>query len=133
VENSPVPSLGAAHPLLVFGTIALFLLAFAAISLWFGVLDNRVPLARHGQITLVHAGYMVLMVAVPFAIFSLIYAEMELGASRVFQESPTRLHLVCTFLAVLDAVRVYISWAPPPPGAIPTPSRPVPLQEPSPF
>ena len=31
---------------------------------------------------------------------------------RVFQESPTRLHLVCTFLAVMDAIRVYISWAP---------------------
>jgi len=99
-------------PAVVFGTIALFLLALGAISLWFAVLDNRLPLVRHGQITLVPAGYMVLMVAVPFAIFSLIYAEIELGASRVFQESPTRLHLVCTFLAVLDAHRVYISWAP---------------------
>jgi hypothetical protein len=77
----------------------------------------------------------VLMVAVPFAIFSLIYAEIELAASRVFQESPTRLHLVCTFLAVLDAIRVYIAWAPATARSYPdpTPSHPVPLQEPSRF
>ena len=99
-------------PAVVFGTFALFFLALGAISHWFAVLDNRLPLMRHGQITLVPAGYMVLMVAVPFAIFSLIYAEIEFAAPRVFQESPTRLHLVCTFLAVLDAIRVYMSWAP---------------------
>ena len=99
-------------PAVMFGTIALCLLAFGAISLWFGVLDNRVPLVRHSRVTLIPAGYMVLMIAVPFAIFSLIYAKIELAASRVFEESPTRLHLVCTFLAVLDAIRVYISWAP---------------------
>ena len=99
-------------PAVVFGTFALFFLALGAISHWFGVLDNRLPLMRHGQITLVPAGYMVLMVAVPFAIFSLIYAEIEFAGPRVFQESPTRLHLVCTFLAVLDAIRVYMSWAP---------------------
>ncbi|SRR6266404_1378103 len=99
-------------PAVLFGTVALFLLAMGAISLWFGVLNNRLPLVRHGQITLVPAGYMVLIVDVPFAIFSLVYAEIELTASRVFRESPTRLHLVCTFFAVLDAIRVYIAWAP---------------------
>jgi hypothetical protein len=99
-------------PAVLFGTVALFLLAMGAIFLWFGVLNNRLPLVRHGQITLVPAGYMVLIVAVPFAMFSLIYAEIELAASRVFHESPTRLHLACTLLAVLDAIRVYIAWAP---------------------
>lgn len=99
-------------PAVVFGAVALFFLALGAISHWFGVLDNRLPLMRHGEIILVPAGYLVLMVALPFAIFSVIYAEIEFAAPRVFQESPTRLHLVCTFLAVLDAVRVYMSWAP---------------------
>ena len=96
----------------VFGAVALFFLALGAGFHWFGVLDNRLPLMRHGQITVVPAGYMVLMVALPFAIFGIIYAEIEFAGPRVFQESPTRLHLVCTFLAVLDAIRVYMSWAP---------------------
>jgi hypothetical protein len=39
------------------GIVALFLLAMGAISLWFGVLNNRLPLVRHGQISLVPAGY----------------------------------------------------------------------------
>jgi len=99
-------------PAVLFGTFALFLLAMAAISLWFGVLNNRLPFVRHGQITLVPAGYLVLIVAVPFAIFGAVYAEIELTTARVFRESPTRLHLVCTFFAVLDAIRVYIAWAP---------------------
>jgi hypothetical protein len=99
-------------PAVLFGTVALFLLAMGTISLWFGVLNNRLPLVRHGQITLVRAGYLVLIVDVPFAIFTLVYAEIELTASRVFRESPTRLHLACTFFAVLDAIRVYIAWAP---------------------
>ena len=99
-------------PAVHFGTVALFFLAMGAISHWFGVLNNRLPLVRHGQITLVPAGYLVLIVDVPFAIFSLAYAEIELTSSRVFRESPTRLHLVCTFFAVLDAIRVYIAWAP---------------------
>ena len=97
---------------MLFGAVALFLLAMGAISLWFGVLNNRLPLVRHGQITLVPAGYMVLIVDVPFAIFSLVYTEIELTAPRVFRESPMRLHLVCTFFAVLDAIRGYVAWAP---------------------
>jgi len=99
-------------PAVPFGTFASFFLAMAAVSLWFGVLNNRLPFVRRGQITLVPAGYLVLIVAVPFAIFGVVYAEIELTAPRVFRESPTRLHLVCTFFAVLDAIRVYIAWAP---------------------
>jgi hypothetical protein len=30
-------------PAVLFGAVALFLLAMGAISLWFGVLDNRLP------------------------------------------------------------------------------------------
>jgi len=50
-------------------------------------------------------------VAAPFAVFALIYAGIELKTERIFEQSPTRIHFVCTLFAVLEAVRVYLGWA----------------------
>lgn len=76
-----------------------------------GILHNRLPMMRNSQIVHVPAGYLVLLVAVPFAIVSAIYAGLEFGMARVFQESATRLHFVCTLFGTLETIRVYWSWA----------------------
>jgi hypothetical protein len=64
-----------------------------------------------GQIDQVQIAGLWLMVAAPFAIFALIYAGVELKAERVFEQSPTRIHFVCTLFAVLETIRVYLGWA----------------------
>jgi hypothetical protein len=66
---------------------------------------------RDRQIIQVQIASLWLIVAAPFAIFALIYAGFELKTERVFEQSPTRIHFVCTLLAMLETVRVYLGWA----------------------
>jgi hypothetical protein len=51
------------------------------------------------------------LIGVPFAIFALIYGGMEFGAGREFNESSTRIHFVCLFFTVIEAIREYVFWA----------------------
>ena len=95
----------------VFGIAAAFFVVMGTIFINTSVLNTRLPILRNGQMTQVPAGYLVLLVAVPFAIFAVLYGGLEFGASRVFDQSPTRIHFVCTLFAVLEAIRVYMSWA----------------------
>ena len=98
-------------PAVLFGLTALFFAVMGTICASPRILNNRFPIVRHGEITHVLAGYLVLPLAVPFAVFALMYSAFELKDSRVFQESATRIHLVCTVLAIVEAIRVYMSWA----------------------
>jgi hypothetical protein len=112
VAEKPADKIAWPHsPTVLFGIAASFFVLMGAGFIRTGVLNPRLPILQHGQITQVTAGHLVLVVATPFAIFALIYGGIEFGASLVFHESATRIHLACTVLAVLEAIRVYMAWA----------------------
>jgi len=71
----------------------------------------RMPLMKDGALTYVSPGYLWLPLALPFAAFAFIYWLIEIFTGRTFDRSATRLHFVCTILAVLDAIRIYWSWS----------------------
>jgi hypothetical protein len=98
-------------PARLFGIAAAFFVVVETILLMVGVLNSRLPVRRDGQITEMQIAALWLIVAAPFALFALIYAGIELKAKRVFEQSPTRIHFVCTLFAVLETVRVYLGWA----------------------
>jgi hypothetical protein len=98
-------------PARLFGIAAAFFVVLETILLMAGVLKSRLPVMQGGQIKQVQITALWLFVAAPFALFALIYAVMELKVERVFQQSPTRIHFVCTLFAVLETVRVYLGWA----------------------
>lgn len=98
-------------PAMLFGIAAAFFAVMGIVLLSTGVLHDRLPFVQNGQVIHVRAGNLVFLVGVPFALFALIYRGIELGTSRVFQKSISRLHFVCTWFAVLEAIRVYTAWA----------------------
>lgn len=71
----------------------------------------RMPLMKDGALIYVSPGYLWLPLAVPFAAFAVIYWLVEIFTGRTFDRSATRMHFVCTILAVLDAIRIYWSWS----------------------
>jgi len=98
-------------PARLFGIATAFFVVTETILRLAGFLNTHLPVVRDGQITQVQTGALWLLVAAPFALFALIYAGIEFKMGRVFEQSPTRIHFVCTLFAVLEAVRVYLSWA----------------------
>jgi len=98
-------------PAQLFGIAATFFVVIETILVMAGFLKSRLPVMQDGQIKQVQIATLWLIVAAPFALFALIYAGIELKAERVFEQSPTRIHFVCTLLAVLESVRVYWGWA----------------------
>jgi len=98
-------------PARMFGIAAAFFVIVETILVKAGFLNSRLPVMLDGQIDQVQVAGLWLMVAAPFAIFALIYAGVELKAERVFEQSPTRIHFVCTLFAVLETIRVYLGWA----------------------
>ena len=98
-------------PARMFGIAAAFFVIVETILVKAGFLNSRLPVMLDGQVDQVQIAGLWLMVAAPFAIFALIYAGVELKAERVFEQSPTRIHFVCTLFAVLETIRVYWGWA----------------------
>ncbi|HKF52837.1 MAG TPA: hypothetical protein VKB26_11035 [Candidatus Acidoferrales bacterium] len=98
-------------PAVLFGIAAAFFVVMGSVFVSTKLLGNRLPMMRHGQIVHLPAGDLVIWVAAPFAIISVIYAVIELGTTRTFQESATRLHFVCTLFGVVEAIFVYWGWA----------------------
>jgi hypothetical protein len=98
-------------PVRLFGVAAAFFVVVGTIFILTGILNTRSPVLEHGQITRIPAGYLWFAVAVPFLTFALIYWAVEFEGARVFGESPTRIHFVCTFFAVVEVIRVYMSGA----------------------
>lgn len=98
-----------ASPTVIFGAAAAFFLLAGIFLIVEG--PARMPLMKDGALTYVSSGYLWLPLALPFAVFAVIYWVIEIFTGRTFDRSATRLHFVCTILAVLDAIRVYWSWS----------------------
>jgi hypothetical protein len=98
-------------PARLFGIAAAFFVVMETILVMAGFLKSRLPVMQDGQIKQMQIAALWLIVAAPFALFALIYAGIELKAERVFEQSPTRIHFVCTLFAVLETIRVYLGWA----------------------
>jgi hypothetical protein len=96
-------------PTVIFGTAA----AFFVLAGIFLIVKSpaRMPLERNGALTYVSPGYLWLPLAIPFAVFAVIYWLIEIFTARTFDRSATRMHFLCTILAVLDATRIYWSWS----------------------
>lgn len=98
-------------PVKLFGITAAFFLVMGAIFIISGIFNAQMPVLQNGKVTHVSTGYLWLPIALPFACFALIYGWLELALDRAFDESATRVHFVCTLFAVMEAIRVYFSWA----------------------
>jgi len=98
-------------PAILFGIAAGFFVFMGIIFINTGLLATRLPVVQNGEVTHVLSGYLWLPIAFPFGLFALLYAGLEIGAGWEFDESKTRIHFVCTLLAVLETIRVYMSWA----------------------
>lgn len=96
-------------PTVIFGVAA----AFFVLAGIFLIVKSpaRMPLMKDGALTYVSPGYLWLPLAMPFAAFALIYWLIEIFTGRTFDRSATRIHFLCTTLAVLDAIRIYWSWS----------------------
>lgn len=96
-------------PAAIFGIAAAFFL-LAGIFLIVRA-PARLPLIKDGALTYVSPGYLWLPLVIPFAAFAIIYWLIEISTGRTFDRSATRLHFICTVLAVLDSIRIYWSWS----------------------
>jgi hypothetical protein len=96
-------------PTVIFGAAA----AFFVLAGIFLIVKSpaRMPLIWDGGLTYVSPGYLWLPLAIPFAAFAVIYWLVEICTGRTFDRSATRMHFLCTILAVLDAIRIYWSWS----------------------
>jgi hypothetical protein len=98
-------------PAMLFGIAAACFVFMGIIFINTGLLPTKLPVVQNGEITHVLVGYLWLPIALPFGLFALIYAGLEIGTGWEFDESTTRIHFVCTLLGVLETIRVYMSWA----------------------
>jgi hypothetical protein len=96
-------------PAVIFGIAAAFFLLAGILLIVKS--PARMPLAQNGALTYVSPGYLWLPLALPFGFFALVYRFIEIFTGRTFDRSATRLHFLCTVLAVLDAIRIYWSWS----------------------
>ncbi len=81
-------------PVVVFGIAASFFVIMGTIFSSPAVFNSRLPVVLQGQITRVPAGYLVLLVAAPFAIFALMYWVAGFEGAREYEKNPTR---ICRF------------------------------------
>jgi hypothetical protein len=96
-------------PTVIFGAAAAFFILAGIVLIVKS--PARLPLVMDGTLTYVSPGYLWLPLAIPFAVFAVIYWLVEIFTGRTFDRSATRLHFICTILAVLDAIRIYWSWS----------------------
>jgi hypothetical protein len=98
-------------PAMLFGIAAAFFVFMGIIFIKTPLLPTKLPVLQNGEVTHILFGYLWLPIALPFALFALVYAGLEIGVGWEFNESATRIHFVCTLLAALETIRVYMSWA----------------------
>ena len=106
-QNSGWPQ----SPAKVFGIATAFFLVVGGALVAVRPLGSHLPFPWHGQVSQVAAGYLWISAAAPFAIFALVYWGIEWLWRRVFEIPATRIHFICTVLAVIEGVREYVSWA----------------------
>jgi len=106
-QNSGWPQ----SPAKVFGIATALFLAVGGVLVAVRPLGSRLPFPWHGHVSQVAAGYLWISTAAPFAIFALVYWGIERLWGRAFEIPATRIHFICTVLAVIEGVREYVSWA----------------------
>ena len=98
-------------PAKVFGIASAFFLVVGGILVVVRPLGSRLPVPWNGHVSQVAAGYLWISTAAPFVIFALVYWGIEWRWGRVFEIAATRIHFICTVLAVIEGLREYVSWA----------------------
>ena len=97
-------------PAKLFGIGAAVFGAGGLISLILNVPSYPIPVPVQGQLHFLPFGYLWLAAAAPFAIFAMLYKFLMDAQRLVFEESLNRIHFVVTIIAILDLVRVFMSW-----------------------
>lgn len=98
-------------PVRLFGIAAGFFMVMGLLFVVIGPLATRMPVVWNGNVLHIAAGYLWMPLALPFAAFALIYAWVGSTSHRNFDRSTTRIHFICTLLAVLECAHIYVSWA----------------------
>jgi len=98
-------------PVAIFGISAAFFAIMGSVFARVGFLTTEVPVGWNGATTQVSAGYLCASTSLPFAVFAAAYLLLELRFHMSFALNATRIHFVCTLLAVLEAIHVYMGWA----------------------
>lgn len=80
------------------------------VSLILNVPSYPIPFPVHGEVHFLPFGSMWLTAAAPFALFAILYKFLMDAKRLVFEESLNRIHFVVTIIAILDLVRVFVSW-----------------------
>ena len=97
-------------PAKLFGIGAAVFGAGGIVSLILNVPAYPIPVPVRGQLHFVSFGLLWLAAAMPFAIFAALYKYLLDAQKIVFEDSLNRIHFVVTIIAVLDLVRVFMSW-----------------------
>ncbi len=97
-------------PAKLFGIGAAVFAAGGIISLILDVPSYKIPVPWSGQLHFLPYGLLWLAAAAPFSIFALLYKFLMDTQDLVFEDSLNRIHFVTTIIAVLDLVRVFMSW-----------------------
>jgi len=97
-------------PAKLFGIGAAVFGAGGLVSLILNVPSYPIPVPWWGQMHFLPYGLMWLAAAAPFAIFAMLYKFLMDAQGLVFEESLNRIHFVVTIIAILDLVRVFVSW-----------------------
>jgi heme/copper-type cytochrome/quinol oxidase subunit 1 len=97
-------------PVKLFGIGAAVFLAGGLLSLSLHVPSFKIPVLWSGKVHFVSFFYLWLAAAAPFAIFAALYKYLIDVHRLPFAESMNRIHFVVTIIAVLDLVRVFVSW-----------------------
>ncbi|MGA8014216.1 MAG: hypothetical protein WB949_17425 [Candidatus Acidiferrales bacterium] len=96
-------------PAVLFAIAAAFFFVVGVVLV--SAVNTRVPVLKAGAISYVSPGYLWMPLAIPFAIFAVIYWLIEIFTGWTFDRSATRIHFVCTILAVLESIRIYWAWS----------------------
>ena len=95
----------------VFGIAAAFFLIMGSILVAVRPLGSQLPVSWNGQVSQIPAGYLWISIALPFALFALVYVGIEHLWKRAFDIQNTKIHFFCTVLVVIEGIREYVSWA----------------------
>ena len=98
-------------PSAIFGIATAFFAAIGIVFAKIGFPGSEAWVSWNGNAFPMPAVYLCPLCALPFAMFALIYFFLERGGGWTPSQSATRIHFVCTLFAVMEAIRVYLSWA----------------------
>ena len=97
-------------PVKLFGIGAAVFAVGGIISIILGLPSFKIPVPLAGHLYFLPIGCLWLAAATPFAMFAVLYRFLVDKHRLVFEESLNRMHFVVTIIAVLDMIRVFMSW-----------------------